>query len=86
MPHQHLHVAGLLWFLAISIYTLAAHNISLASISSEVSDDCLPRLVTQTGCRVSLSTCPQYLGRPIGGVGRGAQRALCNTRAPRMKA
>ena len=36
-PHQHTHSAGLLWFLAISMYTLAAGDISLASISSEVS-------------------------------------------------
>ena len=39
MSHQHSHVEGLLQFLTISIYTLAAYDISLASTFSEVSDD-----------------------------------------------
>ena len=50
VPFQHTHTAGLLRFLVISIYTLAACDISLASIYSEVSDDSLSRLVVRIGC------------------------------------
>ena len=72
------HAAGLLWFLAISIYTLAVRDISLASISYEVSDDSLSRLVVHISCRVSLPTSNSTVCRPIGGGGR---HALCNTHA-----
>ena len=72
VPHQHTPAAGLLWFVGISIYTLAAHDISLASISSEVSDD---SLVLATG---SLS--PHV--HSTGGVGVPSMR--CAIHVPRM--
>ena len=59
-PHQHTHAKGWLRLVPISIYPLAARDISLASISSEVSDDSLSRLVMRIGCRVSLSPHPLY--------------------------
>ena len=94
-----MHAAGLLQFLAISIYTLVVHDISLASFSSEVSDDSLSRLVACIGCHVSLSTRLQYIplagqlaphdhstiGWPIGGSGQGVLRVLWNTHVPCIK-
>ena len=73
IPHQHTPAAGLLWFLAISIYTLAARDISVASISSEVSDDSLDslsRLVVHIDCCVSLPTSTVPLaGQLVGPAG-----------------
>ena len=79
-PHQHTHAAGLLQFLVISIYTLVAYDTSLASISSEVSDDSLSRLVACIGCRVSLPTSTVPL--LANWWGRGARHVLCNTTMP----
>ena len=61
---------------------LAARNLSLASISSKVSDDSLSRLVARIGCRVSLAlpTSTSTVGRLVG-HGAGASAA---TRARRV--
>ena len=55
---------------AISI--LAGRNISLASISSKVSDDSLSRLVARVGCRVSPHIHSTY-GWPAGGAGAASR-------------
>ena len=50
--------------MAISI--LAARDLSLASISSKVSDDSLLRLVARIGCRVSLALPTSMISRLVG--------------------
>ena len=67
-PQQHTGTHGRTVALAVSI--MAARDISLASISSKVSDDSLLRLVAHIGCRACLSSSPHIHGWRAGAATR----------------